>query len=687
MNKEEARQQIEALSKTLEQHNYNYYVLAQPTISDYQFDKLLEELITLEKQFPALLSPNSPSQRVGGDITKNFATVAHQFPMLSLSNSYSRSEITDFINRTQKDVSEALEFVCELKYDGVAISLNYQNGILERAVTRGDGTQGDDVTTNVKTIKSVPLRLHGDFPKNFEIRGEIYYPKNSFLQLNRLREEQELARFANPRNAAAGTLKLQDSAEVSKRKLDCWLYYIMMPDADQQFSTHYESLQKAKSWGFRIPNNIALCKNQDEIFEFIDDWEKARHDLPFEIDGIVIKVNSFAQQKQLGFTAKSPRWAIAYKYKAEEAETQLLSVDFQVGRTGAVTPVANLEPVLLAGTTVKRASLHNADFIEQLGLHEHDLVMIEKGGEIIPKITAVNTGQRAPNSKPVSFITNCPECNTTLIRAQEEAAWYCPNSDGCPPQIKGKIEHFISRKAMNIESLGEGKIALLFDQGLIGNAADLYDLTYNQLFGLEKIIETPDQDNPGNIISRKVSFREKTSENILKSLQQSKEVPFHRVLYALGIRYVGETVAKKLADAFLTIDKIEQATIESLIEVDEIGEKIAGSVIQYFNDEKHRELIKRLKIAGLQFEQAPKSTSGNSILGGKTFVVSGVFSRSRDEIKQMIDGYGGKNTGSISSKTDFLLAGENMGPAKKEKAEKLGVKIISEMEFLEMISE
>lgn len=687
MNKEEARQQIEVLSKTLEQHNYNYYVLAQPTISDYQFDKLLEELIALEKQFPALLSPNSPSQRVGGDITKNFKTVAHQFPMLSLSNSYSRSEITDFITRTQKDVSEALEFVCELKYDGVAISLNYQNGILERAVTRGDGTQGDNVTTNVKTIKSIPLRLHGDFPKNFEIRGEIYYPKNSFLQLNRLREEQELARFANPRNAAAGTLKLQDSAEVSKRKLDCWLYYIMMSDEDRQFSTHYESLQKAKSWGFRIPNNIALCKNQDEIFEFIDDWEKARHDLPFEIDGIVIKVNSFAQQKQLGFTAKSPRWAIAYKYKAEEAETQLLSVDFQVGRTGAVTPVANLEPVLLAGTTVKRASLHNADFIEQLGLHEHDLVMVEKGGEIIPKITAVNTAQRAPNSKPVSFITNCPECKTALIRALEEAAWYCPNSDGCPPQIKGKIEHFISRKAMNIESLGEGKIALLFDQGLIGNAADLYDLTYNQLFGLEKIIETPDEDNPGNIISRKVSFREKTSENILKSLQHSKQVPFHRVLYALGIRYVGETVAKKLADAFLTIDNIALATLESLIEVDEIGEKIAGSVIQYFNDEKHRELVERLKTAGLQFEQAQKSTSGNSILGGRTFVVSGVFSRSRDEIKQMIDAHGGKNTGSISSKTNFLLAGENMGPAKKEKAEKLGVKIISEMEFLEMISE
>ncbi|MBZ0243810.1 MAG: NAD-dependent DNA ligase LigA, partial [Bacteroidales bacterium] len=651
MDKEQARQQIEVLSKTIEQHNYNYYVLAQPTISDYDFDKLLEELIALEKQFPELVSPNSPSQRVGGDITKNFETVVHQYPMLSLSNSYSRAEITDFISRTQKAVSESLEFVCELKYDGVAISLNYQNGILQRAVTRGDGNQGDDVTANVKTIKSIPLRLHGDFPENFEIRGEIYYPKNSFIQLNKVREAQGLALFANPRNAAAGTLKLQDSAEVAKRKLDCWLYYIMLPDEDRQFETQYDSLQKAKSWGFRIPNNVALCKNQEEIFEFIDDWEQARHELPFEIDGIVIKVNSFAQQQQLGFTAKSPRWAIAYKYKAEEAETRLLSVDFQVGRTGAVTPVANLEPVLLAGTTVKRASLHNADFIEQLGLHEHDLVMVKKGGEIIPKITSVNILQRETDSQPVKFITNCPECGTVLVREQDEAAWYCPNSEGCPPQIKGKIEHFISRKALNIDGLGEGRIALLFDQGLIKNAADLYDLRYEQLFGLEKIIETPDEDNPGNIITRKVSFREKTSENILKSLEQSKTVPFHRVLYGLGIRYVGETVAKKLTDAFLSIEKIAEATIEELVEVDEIGDIIAGSVHQYFRDEKHLQLVERLKTKGLQLEQEQKANVENAKLGGQTFVVSGVFSRSRDEIKQMIDEYGGKNTSSISKKT------------------------------------
>lgn len=686
MDKEQARQQIEALSKTLEQHNYNYYVLAQPTISDYDFDKLLEELIALEKQFPELISPNSPSQRVGGDITKNFETVAHEYPMLSLSNSYSREEITDFINRTQKAVSEALEFVCELKYDGVAISLNYQNGLLKRAVTRGDGTRGDDVTANVKTIKSIPLRLRGDFPKNFEIRGEIYYPKNNFGQLNKSREQQGLQLFANPRNAAAGTLKLQDSAEVAKRKLDCWLYYIMLPEADRQFTSHYESLQKAKSWGFRISNNIALCKNQDEIFEFIDDWEQARHKLPFEIDGIVIKVNSFAQQQQLGFTAKSPRWVIAYKYKAEETETRLLSVDFQVGRTGAVTPVANLKPILLAGTTVKRASLHNADFIEQLGLHEHDLVMVEKGGEIIPKITSVNTLQRETGSKPVSFITNCPECSTALVREQDEAAWYCPNSEGCPPQIKGKIEHFISRKALNIDGLGEGRIALLFDQGLIKNAADLYDLSYEQLFGLEKIIETPDEDNPGNIITRRVSFREKTSRNILNSLQQSKTVPFHRVLYGLGIRFVGETVAKKLADALLSIEKIAEATIEELVEVDEIGDIIAGSVYQYFRDEKHMLLVERLKTKGLQFEQEQKVNVENAKLGGQTFVVSGVFSRSRDEIKQMIDEYGGRNTSSISKKTAYLLAGDNMGPAKKEQAKKLGVKIISETEFMEMIS-
>ena len=686
MDKEQARQQIEALSNTLEQHNYNYYVLAQPTISDYDFDKLLEELIALEKQFPELISPNSPSQRVGGDITKNFETVAHQYPMLSLSNSYSREEITDFINRTQKAVSEALEFVCELKYDGVAISLNYQNGLLERAVTRGDGTRGDDVTTNVKTIKSIPLRLRDDFPKNFEIRGEIYYPKNNFGQLNKSREQHGLQLFANPRNAAAGTLKLQDSAEVAKRKLDCWLYYIMLPDEDRQFVSHYESLKKAKSWGFRIPTNIALCKNQEEIFEFIDDWEQARHKLPFEIDGIVIKVNSFAQQHQLGFTAKSPRWAIAYKYKAEEAETKLLSVDFQVGRTGAVTPVANLEPILLAGTTVKRASLHNADFIEQLGLHEQDLVMVEKGGEIIPKITSVNTLQREADSKPMSFIKNCPECSTALVREKDEAAWYCPNSEGCPPQIKGKIEHFISRKALNIDGLGEGRIALLFDQGLIKNAADLYDLSYEQLFGLEKIIETPDEDNPGNIITRRVSFRKKTSQNILNSLQQSKIVPFHRVLYGLGIRYVGETVAKKLADALLSIEKIAQATIDELVEVDEIGDIIAGSVYQYFRDEKHMLLVERLKAKGLQFEQERKSTAGNAKLDGKTFVVSGVFSRSRDEIKQLIDEFGGKNTSSISKKTAYLLAGENMGPVKKEQAEKLGVKIISETEFMEMIS-
>ncbi|MDA3943332.1 MAG: NAD-dependent DNA ligase LigA [Bacteroidetes bacterium] len=687
MDKEKARKRIAELSKSIEQHNYNYYTLAQPAIPDYDFDMLMEELIVLEKQFPELTMPNSPSQRVGGDITKNFENVAHQYPMLSLSNSYSRNEIADFINRTQKAVSEKLEFVCELKYDGVAISLNYKNGELDRAVTRGDGTKGDDVTANVKTIRSIPLKLQGNYPDYFEIRGEIYYPKSSFEMLNRTREQKGLQLFANPRNAAAGTLKLQDSAEVAKRKLDCWLYYLTMDEKEQRFETHYESLQKAKNWGFRIPKNIALCQNVDEIFEFINDWEIARHELPFDIDGIVIKVNSFAQQRQLGFTAKSPRWAIAYKYKAEEVQTRLLSVDFQVGRTGAVTPVANLEPVLLAGTTVKRASLHNADFIEQLGLYQHDLVTVEKGGEIIPKITAIDLTARHADSRAIQFLAHCPECETPLVRQEGEAAWYCPNSEGCPPQIKGKIEHFISRKAMNIESLGEGKIALLFDQGLIKNAADLYDMSFDQLFGLEKVIETPDEENPGNTISRKVSFREKTSQNILDSLDKSKTVPFHRVLFALGIRYVGETVAKKLADAFLSIDRIQRATYEELVGVDEIGDRIASSLQSYFNEEQHKQLIARLKAKGLQFEQAAKNNAEQGVLNGKTIVISGVFSRSRDEMKQLIEDFGGKNSGSLSAKTDYLLAGENMGPAKKDKAIKLGINIISEAEFLQLINQ
>ncbi|MBG0783119.1 MAG: NAD-dependent DNA ligase LigA [Bacteroidales bacterium] len=684
MEIERARKRIAQLSEQLNQHNYQYYVLAQPLISDYEYDMMMEELIKLEKQFPELILSSSPSQRVGGEITKNFQSFPHRYPMLSLGNSYSRAEIADFINRIKKSIGNKVEFVCELKYDGVAVSLHYKNGLLKQALTRGDGTKGDDITTNVKTIRSIPLQLTGNYLEDFEIRGEIYYPRKSFEKLNASRAEEGQALFANPRNAAAGTIKLQDSAEVARRNLDCWLYYLVAENDDLPFETHYESLQKAKKWGFRISNDIALCVNENEIFEFINNWEKARHKLPFDIDGIVVKVNSFAQQRQLGFTAKSPRWAIAYKYKAEEAKTRLLGVDFQVGRTGAVTPVANLKPVLLAGTTVKRATLHNADFIAQLDLHENDLVTIEKGGEIIPKITAVDLSERDANSKTISFLTHCPECGTKLTRQEGEAAWYCPNSDGCPPQIKGKIEHFISRKAMNIESLGEGKIALLFDQGLIKNAADLYSLKYDDLFGLEKIIETADENNPGNIITRKVSFKEKTSENILKSLDESRNVPFHRVLFALGIRFVGETVAKKLADAFLSIDGIKNASFEQLIAVDEIGEKIAASVQQYFSDPNHLILIQKLKDAGLQFEQENK-ISADGPLKGKSFVISGVFSVSRETIKKLIESNGGKNISSLSNKTDYLVAGDNMGPAKKQKAEKLGIPIISEEDLHKLL--
>jgi len=684
MDKETAHKRIAELSEQLNEHNYRYYVLAQPHISDYKYDMLMEELQKLEKLFPELIKPDSPSQRVGGDITKSFQTYPHRYPMLSLSNSYNSNEIAEFVKRVKKSTSDQVSFVCELKYDGVAVSLQYEKGLLVRALTRGNGTEGDDITTNVKTIRSIPLRLKGNFPESFEIRGEIYYPKASFEKLNKERAALGLPLFANPRNAAAGTIKMQDSAEVSRRKLDCWLYYLMMDDNSRQFDTHYESLQEAKKWGFRVSNNFALCQNEDEIFEFINDWDSGRHELPFEIDGIVIKVNSFDQQKQLGFTAKSPRWAIAYKYKAEEAKTKLLSIDFQVGRTGAVTPVANLEPVLLAGTTVKRASLHNADFIAQLDLHYDDVVTVEKGGEIIHKITDVDKNLRNSNSTAVNFIENCPECGTKLTRIDGESAWYCPNNDGCPPQIKGKIEHFISRKAMNIESLGEGKIALLFDQGLIKNAADLYKLTFEDLFGLEKIIETPDESNPGNIIRRKVSFKEKTAENILSSLDESKNIPFQRVLFALGIRFVGETVAKKLADAFLSIDNLINANYESLIAVDEIGDKIASSIQTYFEEASHIEMIEQLKKAGLQFTQESK-ISKEGPLHGKTFVISGVFSISRDDLKDIIESNGGTNTSSLSKKTNFLIAGENMGPSKKEKAIKLGIPILSEADLYELI--
>lgn len=682
MNKEEAKAKIAELSSIIENHNYNYYVLANPTISDYDFDMLLNELIALEQQFPELILPDSPTQRVGGDITKEFQTVKHRYPMLSLSNSYNIEEVKEFISRIKKTIEEEVEFVCELKFDGISISLTYENGLFVKAVTRGDGTQGDDVTANVKTIRTIPLRLKGDYPDFFEMRGEIIMPHSSFNAINAERDDLGLQPFANPRNAAAGTIKLQDSKEVAKRKLDQYCYFMMMDEDKMIFKNHYESLMTAKEWGFNVSNFMARCNNVEDIEDFINYWDKQRKELPFDIDGIVIKVNDFRQREILGFTSKSPRWAIAYKFKAEEARTKLLSVDFQVGRHGTITPVANLEPVQLAGTIVKRATLHNADFIEQLDLHYDDIVCVEKGGEIIPKITAVDLSQRKEYSEKVTFITKCPECGTSLVKADGETAWYCPNTLGCPPQIKGRIEHFISRKAMNIESLGEGKVEVLFDNNLIKDYSDLYDLTYEKLFGIEKTIVVDEI----NDITRKVSFKEKTANNIIEAIEKSKSVPFARVLFALGIKYVGETTAKLIAKSMGSIDNIINATVEELTEIEEVGEKIALSIKDFFADERNIHIISRLKNAGLQFEQEKKVASGNQVLSGMNIVVSGVFSTmSRDEIKQLIEDLGGKNVSSISKKTTFVLAGEKMGPEKRKKAESLGIEIKSEDDFLKML--
>ena len=673
MTKEEARNRIAELSDTIEYHNRRYYILNQPSISDYEFDMLMEELISLEKLFPEYALPSSPTKRVGGDLTKEFPTVRHRYPMLSLSNSYNRGEIVDFIKRIEKTIDEPVEFVCELKFDGVSISLTYEDGILTRGVTRGDGAQGDDVTTNVKTIRSIPLKLKGDYPNFLEMRGEIIMPHDSFRNTNKEREELGLPLFANPRNAAAGTIKLFDSREAANRRLDNYCYYMMSDNIP--YETHYESLMAAREWGFNISNHIALCKNIDEIEDFINYWDTERKNLPFDIDGIVIKVNSFAQREILGLTAKSPRWAIAYKFKAEQVKTRLLSVDFQVGRHGTITPVANLQPVQLAGTTVKRATLNNADFIKQLDLHYNDIVKVEKGGEIIPKIVGIDVESRNDEQSEVQFIERCPECGAKLIQNEGEAAWYCPNSSGCPPQIKGRIEHFISRKAMNIESLGEGKVQVLFDNNLIKNYADLYDLTYEKMFGLENVVVINDdfnqQDSPK---TRKVSFKEKTVNNILKSLQKSKDVPFARVLFALGIKEVGEVTAKILANTFGDIDAIASASVEELQEVNTVGVTIAESIRNFFDKPENVIIIERLKKAGLQFNNEKKAVSESQALAGKSIVVSGVFSSfSRDEIKQLIEYHGGKNSSSISSKTDFLLAGEKMGPEKKKKAEALNV--------------
>ena len=669
MNPEKAKEIIEALRHQLEEHNYQYYVLSNPTISDYEFDMKLKELEKLEAEFPQFFDPNSPTQRVGSDLNQEFVQVKHQYPMLSLSNTYSETELIDFDQRIKKLIDEPYEFVCELKFDGTSVSLIYENGSLLRAVTRGDGEKGDDVTANVRTIRSIPLKLKGtDFPAAFEMRGEILLPFAVFAELNQAREEAGDMPFANPRNAASGTLKMQNAAEVAKRKLDAYFYYLLGENLPED--GHYENLERAKTWGFKISEYTKKCATIQEVIDFINYWDTERFNLPVATDGIVIKVNSRRLQNNLGFTAKSPRWAVAYKFKAEQVSTTLESVSFQVGRTGAVTPVANLTPVLLAGTIVKRASLHNADIINKLDLHFEDVVYVEKGGEIIPKIVDVNDSLRKPDAQKVEFIEFCPEpeCRTKLIRRDGEAAHYCPNETGCPPQIKGKIEHFISRRAMDIDGLGQETIELLYQQGLIRNSADLYELKAEQLIPLERM-------------------GEKSAERILKSLDASKNVPFERVLFALGIRFVGETVAKKLAQKIVNIDAIEAASLEDLTNIDEIGGKIAESVLAYFQNEQNVELINRLKTQGLCFELDQTVLSERSRkLEGLSIVISGTFEKySRDELKDMIEKNGGKNVGSISKKTSYLLAGSNVGPSKMEKVEKLEIPIISEDEFLKMI--
>lgn len=663
------KEQIEALRSELEQHNYNYYVLSAPTISDKEFDEKMKELQDLEAAHPEYYDSNSPTQRVGSDLSKEFEQVQHRYPMLSLGNTYSEEEVRDFYERTERSLNEPFEIVAELKYDGTSISLWYEKGRLVRAVTRGDGSKGDDVTANVKTIRSVPLRLRGnDYPEEVEIRGEILLPWAEFDRLNKEREEQEEPLFANPRNAASGTLKQQNPAIVAARKLDAYLYYVLGEHLPAD--THYGNLEAARRWGLKIPDVIKVCHNLQDIFDYIHYWDTERKNLPVATDGIVLKVNSLRQQKNLGFTAKSPRWAIAYKFQAERAETRLNSVSFQVGRTGAVTPVANLEPVLLAGTVVKRASLHNADIIEGLDLHIGDQVYVEKGGEIIPKIVGVNTEARTMMiGEKVRFITRCPECKTPLVRPEGEAAHYCPNDSGCPPQIKGRIEHFVTRKAMNI-NIGPETVEDLFNVGLVKNIADLYDLRITDLLTLER-------------------WAEKSARNLMNSLRESKAVPFERVLYALGIRYVGETVAKRLASSFHSIDRLMEASFEQLVDVDEIGDRIAQSVVAYFSDAENRQIVERLRAQGLQMEVSEDVLANRSErLKGLTFVISGTFTQhSRDEYKAMIEQHGGKNTGSVSGKTSYILAGENMGPAKLEKAAKLSVRIIREDEFLKMIEE
>ncbi len=668
MTKEQALKEIESLTGQIHKYNQLYYVENKSEISDYDFDQLLKRLEALEANFPEFAFDNSPTKRVGGDLTKKFESVVHRFPMLSLSNTYSEEEIIDWENRLKKISNESLEFVCELKYDGVAIGIRYENGQLSKAVTRGDGTQGEDVTINIRTIRTIPLQLTGDFPADFEIRGEIFMPLDRFQKLNEDRELNQEQLFANPRNTASGTLKMQDSKVVAERGLDSFLYGIY--GNDLPIENHFDAVQNASQWGFKVPlmreRFIEKTNTIEGIMDFIHYWDQQRQHLPFEIDGVVIKVNNYQQQQQLGFTAKSPRWAIAYKFKTERVETILESVDYQVGRTGAVTPVANLKAVQLGGTTVKRASLHNSDQIEKLNLHVLDAVYVEKGGEIIPKIVGVNLDKRLATAEKIEFISHCPECHSLLIKREGEAHHFCMNELACPPQLKGKIEHFIARKVMNIDGLGAETVDLLFEKGLIRSVADLYDLNFDQLVALDRMAD-------------------KSANNLLQGLKASVEIPFERVLFALGIRFVGETVAKKLAKFFKNIESIQSASYDELIQVDEIGERIAISVQQFFSDDANLMLINRLKEAGLQFSIVEKE-GVTALLEGKSFVVSGVFtSFSRDEIKELIELNGGKNVSAISAKTDFVLAGDNMGPAKLKKAESLGITILSEDAFIQLL--
>ncbi len=660
------QEQIQTLRKELHQHNYDYYALDNATISDYDFDLKLKELQKLELTHPEFYDANSPSQRVGGQVTKNFETVKHEHRMYSLDNSYSKEDLLDWETRIKKMIDGKVEYVCELKYDGASISITYINGSLTKAVTRGDGVQGDDVTTNVKTLRSVPLQLQGNFPERFDIRGEIILPFEGFIKMNEERIEIGEEPYRNPRNTASGSLKLQDSAEVAKRPLECMLYNIA--GNNLSISTQFESLKKARTWGFKVPAAAKLANSIEDVLEFIDYWNVHRHDLPYETDGVVVKVNDFHQQDELGYTAKSPRWAIAYKFKAEQVSTRLNEITYQVGRTGAITPVANLEPVELAGTTVKRASLHNADQIQRLDIREGDEVFVEKGGEIIPKITAVDLSKRPAASKPTEYITHCPECNTELVRTDGEAQHYCPNYNGCLPQIIGRIQHFISRKAMDIEGLGGETVALLVKSHLINNYSDLYELEKQQVVPLERMAE-------------------KSADNLIYGIQASKNIPFERVLFALGIRYVGETVAKKLAKHYKNIHNLSQATILDLVTVDEIGIRIAESVVEFFTSNENQKIIERLQNFGVQLEiSAEKLANQTTILLGQTFVVSGVFeSLSRDELKKLIEDNGGKVASSISSKTNYIIAGDNMGPSKKTKAEQLNIPLISEYDFKDLL--